>query len=205
MNKFKFIAEEEIKKKQPVVKDCTNCPNDACSKLQALAEIDMPLPQDEILKLYNFQIKQLKDKCTWQEPKEQCDACHNDDVSTVQRSEIGSYLCDECYQRYTALDTEAEIAIRLAQATEIREAARRRFTHTNEERATAERITQALEQQRGGWRRAAERTMNDISTQDIAAHEDAVVMRAAAEHALGLEPLFATSHQRPISRDKFNM
>ena len=195
MNKFKFIAEEEIKKKQPVVKDCTNCPNDACSKLQALAEIDMPLPQDEILKLYNFQIKQLKDKCTWQEPKEQCDACHNDDVSTVQRSEIGSYLCDECYQRYTALDTEAEIAIRLAQATEIREAARRRFTHTNEERATAERITQALEQQR------------NISAQqaDLAAHEDAVVMQAAAEHAPGIEPLFATSHQRPISRDKFNM
>jgi hypothetical protein len=92
MNKFKYIANEGLKKRV-IIENCAHCPNIACSGLQKLDNFA------QLPKLASQYVKKLAYACeTFKTfPKTSiCTICFKDKDSTVYREQTQKYVCDEC-------------------------------------------------------------------------------------------------------------
>jgi len=94
MNKFKFIANEELKKRK-VIEDCAHCPNTACSGLQMLDNTaQLPKLASQYVKKLAYACETLK---TFSKTSDRiCEICYTDKDSTVYREAVQKYVCDEC-------------------------------------------------------------------------------------------------------------
>jgi len=98
MNKYKFIAEEEIKKQERIVQDCMRCPKVGCSGLQLLDN------SGQLSGIASQYVKMLSAVCDISHcSTPECQICHKGKDSTVYRDGIG-FVCADCYEALTQSD-----------------------------------------------------------------------------------------------------